>query len=253
MRDLLSGLLILGCLIWITRFLLGYGRGRVGRPPKGICTRLRDPGEAPVAAAVLGGYALGTAAVLVDPHADSSTAIVIGGIVAVLMAFRGIEPLVKVALGIVACICALIRMGYVVLGDAYDELAVIYRLALVGLVFFCFLLAVMVFDRASALKGERGLALLGIVDIVDFIARPAGVDMFNLAPVGHAAFLVVAAAAAFGLGWAVSEATLGIVGIAVLGLSVIFDGPLGWLGVLAALSAAGFTVIARAFTRPVGL
>lgn len=248
MRELLSGLLVLGCLIAIIKFMLGGRDSRVGRPPSGIGTRYLAPNDSPIPAAALGGYALGTAIVITDAQADSQTGILIGAVVAVFMAFRAAERLTVAALGIVGFVCALIQMAHIVRGETYDALESGYRLALVLLAFACFVLGTLVFNRASALKGERGLALLGIVDILGFLARPTGTDLFNLDEISHLLFLFIAGSVAFALGWAVSEATLGIIGIAVVGLAVMLDGPDGWLGVVAAVSAVGFTAVARAFT-----
>ncbi|MEP9385590.1 hypothetical protein [Nocardioides sp. KR10-350] len=249
LHELLAGILVLGCLAWIIKFMIFGGDGRVGRPPKGIGTRFASPADSPIPAAALGAYALGTAIVITDARADSQTGILIGAVVAVFMAFRAAERLTVTALGIVGFVCALIQMVHIVRGQAYDALESGYRLALVLLVFACFLLGTLVFNRASALRGERGLALLGLVDIVGFLTRPTGADMFNLDEISHLLFLFVASSVAFALGWAVSEATLGLVGIAVVGLAVMLGGPDGWLGVVAAVSAVGFTIVARAFTR----
>ena len=201
----------------------------------------------------MGGYALGTAIVLTDPTADEQTGIIIGAVVAVFMAFRAAQRLTLPALGVVGAVCAVFQTVNVIRGDEYDALGVAYRSALVLLVFTAFVLGAAIFDRGSALKGARGLALLGIVDIVGFLARPVGADLFELSSASHAIFLLGAGATAFALGWAASEAILGLVGIAVLGLTVALNAPDGWLGVVAALSAFCFTAVARAFTRVGGV
>ncbi len=245
MRELLSLLLVLGCLILIIRFILGGGRGRVGRPPAGVLTRYVSPTDSVVPAAALGGYAMGTAIVITDPHADEQTGILIGLLIAVFVAFPAAQRFTIPALGVVGAVCALIQMGNIMWGGEYDALKTAYRAALVLLVFTSFVAGTVIFDRASALKGERGLALLGVVDVVGFLVRPTGADLFDIDQVGHAAFLLCAGGIAFALGWAASEAVLGLVGIAVVGLTVLLNAPDGWLGVVAALSAAAFTAVGR--------
>ena len=237
----MSALLVLGCLIWVIKFILFGAAGRVGRPPSGVLTRYVSPADAPVAAATMGGYALGTAIVLTDTRADSQTGILIGAVVAVFMAFRAVERLTVPALGVVGMVCAVIQTVDFIRGGDYDALKTTYRLALTLLVFTCFVFGTVIFNRASALRGERGLALLGVVDVVSFLARPTAADLFSLGSVSHGLFLVGAGTAAFAVGWAASEAVLGLVGIAVVGLSVALNAPNGWLGVVAAVAAACFT------------
>lgn len=239
----------MGCLVWIIKFVFFGAKGRVGRPPSGVLTRYVSPADGPVPAATLGGYALGTAIVLTDSRANSQTGILIGAVVAVFLAFRAAERLTIPALGVVGLVCAVIQMVNFIHGGEYDTLKTVYRLALVLLVFTCFVLGTVIFNRSSAIHGERGLALLGLVDIVSFLARPTGSDLFSLGSVSHGLFLTCAATAAFAVGWAVSEAVLGLVGLVVVGLSIVLNAPNGWLGVVAAVAAAGFTTIARAVTR----
>ena len=130
LRELLSGLLVLGCLIAIIKFILGGRASHRGRPPRGIGTRYLDPTDSPIPAAALGGYALGTAIVITDANADDQTGIMIGAVVAVFLAFRGTpERITIAALDVVAFGCALIQMTHIVRGDPYDALASGYRLA----------------------------------------------------------------------------------------------------------------------------
>lgn len=240
---------MLGCLVLIYRFMLGSRRGRAGRPPRGVLTRYLSPADQPLAVVGMGGYALGTAIVVVDPRADAQSGMLIGLLLAVVMAPRSMLRLTVAALGVVGFVCALIQMGSVIVDGEFDALARWYRVALVGLVLVCFAAGALFFDRASALRGERGLALLGVADVVGFLSRPSVVDLSSLEQMSHALFLLGASATAFVVGWAVSEATLGLVGIAVVGLSVALGGPDGWLGVVAAVSAVAFTVVAHGVRR----
>lgn len=249
MDQYLSAILVIGCLLAIMKFMLGGRKGRIGRPPSGIGTRFLSPSDTPIAAAAMGGYSIGIVMSLVNAQADGNAGILIGAVVAVFASIRTTGGVTITALSVVGFFCALFQMARIIQGEEHDALESIYRLALVLMVFCCFVLATLIFNRGSAFKRDRGLALLGIVDIIGFLARPTGSDLFNLDAVSHLVFILSAGAVAFALGWAASEATLGLVGIAVVGLSVILGGPDGWLGVIAAVSAAGFTAAAGAVIR----
>jgi hypothetical protein len=246
--GILTGLLVIALLLWILRFIVGGGKGRVGRPPTGFLTRFKDPRSAPLPAAALGGYALASALVILDPTTtDVTSGIMVGVVVAVALAVRAIERYSVLALGFVGLFCGVVVAHDFVFHHRHhnDPQTSTYRAALMLLIFACFVAATVLFDRAAALHGERGLALLGIVDVVTFLASPRGFDTLSMSPVNHGLFVLGACAAAFLLGAAVSEATLGLVAMAVLVVDLAFSKDNHLPAVVAALSAVVLTAAAR--------
>jgi hypothetical protein len=254
MRGVLSGLLVLMALLAIYRFMIGGRQGRVGRPPKGVLTRWASPAEAVVPTAAMAGYALGRAVDLTAPHSSAQNGLIVGGIVGFALAFHGlVEKLVIAALGVVAALCACIDIWAGVNDASFGPWSQTFRAALFLLLFACFILGSVVGDRSSALKGERGFALIGLVDIVVFLARPVGIDPLNVQGGRGLAVIGVSCLVAAVAGFAVSEAVLGLIALGVFGLTIIAGGPDGWSAVVAGISAVGFAIVIRQFTVRAGV
>lgn len=255
MTGILGALLVLACLIGVYALLLGGIGGRRGRPPAGVLTRLRDPSKAPIAVAAMSGFALGTMSALTDSHADSSSGVMIGLLLAITLAIPGIGHLTLAACGLVGTIVAFWQLGIFLVGDG-DATSAAYRGALVGLLFACFALAIVLFDRSRALRGEVGLAFFGLVDVMTFLAQPGNRSTLSLDGVSHLAFLALVGAISFGLGWAASEYVLGVVALAVATVSfaessVVGDARQAWIGLVAAGTAFGLTLVGRSLVARV--
>lgn len=251
MSAILGPLLVLGFLIGIYALIFSGGRGRVGRPPSGVLTRLRSPTDAPLGVAALSGLALGGMVTVTDPHADGQSGLAIGVVLAVTLAMPAIQHLTLAACGLVGVIVAVWEALRFTSGEGSDGLVTAYRVALMALILACFGASVVIFGRGSALRGERGLALFGLVEVITFLAHPGNRDSLSLDGVGHATFLVVACGVACVLGWAASEYVLGIVALAVATATMLTNATVGdanaaWVGLVAAASAVVLTVAARA-------
>ena len=256
MADILGPILVLAFLIGLYAFIFSGGKGRVGRPPKGVLTRLRDPTGSPLGVAAMCGLALGSMLTLWDSSANGQSGIAIGLILALALSIPAIEHLALLACGfVIANILALINATLFVAGDGVDGLAAGYRLALMALLLACFVGASILFGRMSALRGERGLASRPGRDRhvpcptrqpCDFRARR---DRARGIPLGRCAV-------ALALGWAASEYVLGIVALAVATLTLLEDSVAGnadsaWVGLVAAVSAVAFTALGRVLLRRV--
>jgi hypothetical protein len=252
--ELLQGVLVLGCLVGILVFVFKGGKGRVGRPPSGILTRPKPPGQEGLGLAVLAALALSglTNGALGGPAGGA----VVGLLVALGTAVAGLRTLTGVAANVLGVAAAAVGAYTFTVSDTFDPLTVVYRISLMSLLFAFFCLGVLVFNRASAVAGARGLALFGLIEIVTYLADPGGADVFVLDDVSHLAFVGIVCVAAFALGWAASEFVIGVTAIAVslaalaYGTAVPGGPEQGWAGVLAMAGAAvAFLVVAR-LTRP---
>lgn len=242
MTEILQALLALGFLIGVYAFLFGSVRGRVGRPPSGIFTRRKSPADVPLSAAALTGLAVGSMLAVTEPAANQVSGLMIGIVVAGFLTPKSVRPQAVWVCGLVAAFVAFWQMGRFALGDDGSQSALVYRVALMLLIFASFCLGALVFDRGPAFKGERGLALFGLVEIVTFLARPTGRDLLYLDEVSHTAYLLIGCGVAGVLGWATSEYVLGIVAMAVATLTLMSDSVAGdaraaWLGLVAGTSA----------------
>lgn len=219
MGDMLELAAIGAALFGVYALILGKGlRGRVGRPPSGIGTRFTDPSGEGLAATALAAFAINT---LMETGKDGGatlhggTGAALGLLLALLLTMRVTQGLTSSALSVLGLVAAVVAGVQFVSGPEQANFGRIYRTALVLLTISCFTLAVLIFRRASALKGARGLALFGLVDIAVFVAGPGGAQMFELTPGRHTFYVLTASVFAFLLGWAVSEFTLGLTAIGV--------------------------------------
>jgi len=220
--GIVGALLVLALLVGVFALMLRGGPGFVGRPPKGIWTRQRDPTEGAYFAAPMAAYAVAAFAASFANAFTSSTAIAIGFIFAVLATVPGIREVAVMFCGWVAVLLAFYAAGRFIAGAGeFDELASLYRLGVMVVVLLAFCLGALLGDRDSAIAGSRGYALFGLVEIATFLAAPSGRDTVALGQLGNAAFLALIAVVGALVGWAVSPYMLGVIVIAVAVLSAL--------------------------------
>ena len=238
MSDVLPALAVLAALVVVyalimgapAQQLLGGGlRGRRGRPPSGVATRYADPtGDGP-AAVLLTVLALSAFTGRAQPGIDGRTGGIVGLILAVAFTFPNTARIASPFLSILGVVAAVVESIRFVADPDQGVLGQAYRAALVLLSIACFTLSAMLFHRASALSGSRGLALFGLIDIATFLAGPAGAQLYTLTPARHVIYLVTAGAVSLALGWAASELTLGLTaaGVAAASFSLSVTGVSG--------------------------
>lgn len=265
MTNIVGTLVLLAALMGVFAILFrGVLPKHRGRGVGGILTRLTSPSDAPIAAAALCAMTLAAALSRADRLADSSSAIAIGVILGVMVAVPGCQHLTIAACGVVGFALALVDAGRYVFGvSEFGYLALAFRVSLMLLVLACFWLAVVLFDRRSALRGERGLALFGLVEIATFLAAPTGRDIFGFGHVSATAYVVAGCVLAFVVGFAVSEYLLGLIAIALavtvwFGNAVFGDAGNGdpraaWLGLVAAVVAGVIVLATSAVFRRLGV
>lgn len=218
MREIFGMLLLAVLLLGIYRLMLRGGVGNVGRPPRGVWTRLKDPSGAPAGLAAMTSIALASGLTHLDPQTTVTSGAVVGLIVAVAMMVgsRGSRLGVGAwAVELVGIVMAFWELGRFLVGDG-QVLSVAYRISVCVALLGSFALGAVVLRRGSAVRGKRGMALFGLVEIVTFLASPSTQDEFRLDGLATAVFVLVVAALAFTLGCAVSEFTLGISALAVI-------------------------------------
>jgi hypothetical protein len=222
-------LVVLAAMLVVMFLVLGGAPGRLGRPPAGLATRRSDPSGTPLALLMLGPLAVLT--LVGDPESGGTQlGAVLGILIGCSAPFAPARALVTTLLGVAGVLAAFVAALAFVRGEGSD-LGVVGRAALMLLVIACFTLGALVGNRASALKGGRGLALFALVDVSTFVAGPVGADLFGLDPARFAVYFVVACVAGVALGWAASEVTLGLsaVAVAVAGLGLTGVGSGGQL------------------------
>lgn len=252
MDDIFGALILMCAFIGLYAFMFRGTTGRVGRPPRGFLTRGKSPTDAPLGLAAMGAYALGSAAGLTNEEAGGSTGLLIGLLVALVVVVPGVRQLSGPVFDVLGVTLALWAMISFALGDG-DDLGTFYRVSLMALILACFVGAIFLFGRLSAFRGGRGLALLGLVDIVTFLASPSTQDSLSLSAVDHLTFLVVAGGIAFALGFLASEYVLGVVAFAVVSVSLLNEAVVGnansaWVALVATLSAVGFVIAFKGAT-----
>ena len=243
MSGIVNGLIVLFALIGTYAFMFRGLPGRNGRPPSGVATRLPDPTDAHWAVAGMGAYALGSTVTVTDPNANSTSGLAIGLLAALVFLVPGVKGLATPIFGVLGLLVGALQM--VLFVSSGDELTAVYRVTLMLLITVCFGASAVLFGRTRALSGTRGLALLGLVEIVSFLAFPANRSTLSLDGVSHTTYLFMACGLAVTLGWAASEYVLGVVTLAVLTTSylanaVIGDADQAWVGFVAAVAAWGF-------------
>ncbi|MGN6302630.1 MAG: hypothetical protein ACTHN8_16230 [Angustibacter sp.] len=218
MGELLKLGAVLAGLLVVYALVLGGLRGRVGRPPAGIGTRFADPSGEGLAATLLTVLAIGS---LTGAASGSTGALSVEGaaalglLLATLLTLGVTRGATTAALSVLGVVAAVVEGAQFVSGPDAGGLGRLYRISLVLLVIACFGAAALVFHRASAVRGARGLALFALIDIAVFLAGPGGAQLFSLSAGRHLVYLGAACACAFLLGWAVSELTLGLAAIGV--------------------------------------
>lgn len=222
---------------------------RVGRPPRGVLTRFKDPQGSPFFAAALAAYALAKFLAEVGSTFDATLSISIGILMAILVSVRGLQGVTIVGCNGLAVVLAVYEAFTFVKGDgAFVELESLYRVGLMMVVLLSFVLGAFVGRRDSAIAGSRGFALLALVEVSIFLSAPAGRDFFTIDQLGNGVVMLVIAGIGFALGWAVSEYVLGVVVIAIAAtapFSPSFDE-----ADQAALAAAATALVVLFLARP---
>lgn len=265
MTGAVGTLMLLAALMGVFAILFrGVLPKHRGRGAGGILTRLTSPSDAPIAAAALCALTLAAGMSRVDRLADSTSAIAVGVLLGALVAIPACQHLTIAACGVVGFVIALIDAGRFILGASeFGYLTPVFRVSLMLLVLACFWLAVVIFDRHSALRGERGLALFGLVEIATFLAAPTGRDIIGFGHVSATAYVIAACVLAFIVGFAVSEYLLGLIALALVvtvwfGNAVFGDIDNGdpraaWLGFVAAVFAGVVVLVISAGFRRLGV
>lgn len=254
MTELIGPVVALAFLLGIFAFMFRGTRGRVGRPPDGFMTRQRSPTETPWVAAAMGGLAIGTAlgAYL---HADTSAAVVVGALVGLSLAIPVLRGVSSIVLNVIAFVLALMSAGLFIVGTAtVDPLWPVYRVVVIVTVLAAFALGVLIPGHQSALRGQRGLELFGIVEVATFLAAPSGRDAMYLSGVTNITYLLFAIGVAAVIGWIASEYILGVLAIAVAVTvwfreSVYGDATAGWAAIVTAAAAVGVVFLLSRFIR----
>lgn len=262
LSGILGPILVLGLLMGLYAFMFGGLAGRTSARGRAL-TGLADPSQSRLGVAALGGFALGNLAVRIDGAADSVVGFTLGFVLGITLAIPVARQFAIAACFVLGTVLALWTMIEFIAGDEAGDLAVIYRIALMALLFACYVLSALLFGRTSAVRGESGLALFGLVELVTFLAQSGGVTPLGLDRLGHLVFLGIVCGVAFLVGWAATQDgasgfVLGVMALALGTLAFLTDAVVGnaqiaWVGLVAALTAAAFTFLSGAVTRRVGL
>lgn len=243
MSETLALVVVAAVLAGILAFMFSGGRGRRGRPPRGVMTRLSDPGGARWAVAAMGGLALGSAYGQFIPGADAGAGAAIGILLGVVLLIPGISAITEVAVGVVAGVLAMVNLVvFLVAEDASLTIGLAYRIALVLVLTASFSVGVLLSGHMMAV-GRIGLGVFGVVETLTFLADPAQRSSLGADGVGTTIYLLVSAVLAFGVGWAASEYVIGVIAIALAIVSFMRDAVVGdptaaWVGGVAAITAA---------------
>ncbi|MFI8774647.1 hypothetical protein ACIGKQ_21145 [Gordonia sp. NPDC062954] len=256
MSGLIGALVVFAFLAGIFMVMFRGVGGRVGRPPKGVLTRLRPADEIRWAAAALGGLAIGGFVARFVPDTDTVAGIVLGVVIGAMMAPPVIGRHVVAVVGIAVFVIALVEAYLFIAGDGhYDSLSIAYRVVVMTTILAAYTLGVVVFGRRSAISGPRGYALFALVDVTTFLAAPAGRDALALGVVNNFIYLLIACGAAFVVGWASSEYILSVLAMAVaittwLQQSVYGNADQAWTGIVTGAAAAATVLLSsRLFGR----
>lgn len=249
MTGLLGPLLAVAFLFGIFAFMFRGTRGRVGRPPSGVMTRQRSPGDTRWVAAAMGGLAIGSALGAYF-HADTVTGVVVGGLLGVLLVIPMLEIFTRLALNAIAFVLSLVAAAVFIAGaGGFDALSSAYRILVIVSILAAFGVGVFVSGGyRAALRGDRGLELFGIVEVATFLAAPSGRDAMSLGVLTNATYLPIAAGVAALIGWAASEYVLGVLALAIV-LTVWFresvfgDAYAGWAGIVTAVASVGTVLV----------
>lgn len=249
MGEVFGVLLVFAFLAFIFSVMFRGVGGRVGRPPKGVLTRLKDPQDSPVFAAALAAYALGKFVAEAGSSYDATASVIIGFLAAILVSVRSSRRFALAVCSVLAAVLAVVEAVAFVRGEGtFVEGESFYRLGLMLVVLLSFVLGAFLGRRDSAIAGPRGVSLLALVEISTFLADPVGRGFLAIDQLGNGILMAVVAGIGVVLGWAVSEFVLGVVVVAIAVVAPVrgsFD-----VTDMSALTAGATAILVLVLVRP---
>jgi len=244
MESLLAGILVIGALGLVIRFMLRGAlkpRGRRGDPVNSVSMPNGNWLVFLLAALAIG-------QLLSYGQAKTLNAAV-GSIIGILLALFIDWRMAKTALSVIGIIAAGISLfEYIGSGvSVHGAEGATFRIALMGLVTACYiagmLVAVLFGGRAKNafdFGRGRGLAFFGLIEMVQFFASPLGIDVLSLDSMSAYTHVGIASGGAFVLGVLAGPFTLFLTSLGVTIISVVL--PLAGAGSAAAGSPAAVTM-----------
>lgn len=252
LSGLLGGVVVLMALVGILALMVSGARTGTRGNFKDRVNALGSPSGA-VPLFILGTLAIGQLLAFAGAARGlTATAGAVVGFASGALIASSVYTTVLALVGVVAGLVSAIQFvgsGAVVYGTD----SVVFRVALMGLITMFFVLGsglgLMTFRsaRTFAFGHGRGLAFFGLIDMAQFLASPAGVDLLDLDAKPALVLVTVGCAVAAAAGVFAGQFTLFVIGAGVTAINVLL--PLvGWTptapGSPAAVTVSGYFVTA---------
>jgi hypothetical protein len=255
MPDLMSALVTLVAMLGVFAIIV-----RGARPSRkgangpvvlharsfGFLRRYRD--DSLWAAVIIGAIAVGE----LLPVAASPAAVGAGlGLMAAVLTLVGMSTVRDLGLAVVGLAATLaVIVDYFGSEGHAGPLGTAYRAALLGLLTVSYAGGAVLAGPRKLLSPRRVLIYFGLVEVISFLASPLGAQTLDLAPQGHALYLLVTAVTAFVLGWLQVDIVVALMAAGTSIAGVLMPGTPQQEPLVLVVSAVAVTALVMMMARP---